>query len=133
MHFEIATVRVSTAGGKFRQTVEIGPHRMVADEGESLGGEDAGPAPLEWLLAGLGACTSMTLKMYAERKGWPLVGVDVTLNGDHTAEGFVIDRKIELDGPELTEEQRQSLLVIANKCPVHKTLVGNIEIRSELA
>jgi putative redox protein len=108
---------ISSTSADFRQTVRIGEHTLVADEPVSGGGQDAGPAPHEWLLAGLGVCTSMTLGMYARRKGWPLEDVEVTVRvaGD------------------LTDEQRTRLLEIANKCPVHRTLSGKIVIETDLA
>jgi putative redox protein len=122
---------VSTAAGKFRQTVRIGPHTLTADEPVEDAGTDAGPAPHEWLLAGLGACTSMTVKMYADRKGWPLRSVNVTVEGRTEESTFLVDRRIELVG-ELSDEQRARLLEIANKCPVHRTLTGTIRIDSKL-
>ena len=125
------TVTVATAEGKFKQTVSVGGHAFSADEGVELGGGDAGPAPHELILAGLGACTSMTLGMYAARKGWPLRAVRVSLSGEHDSDGFVISRSIVVDG-DLTDEQRQRLLEIAEKCPVHKTLTGTIAVRSKL-
>jgi putative redox protein len=123
---------VTTDTGKFRQKVRIGPHTLVADEPLGSGGNDAGPAPHEWLLAGLGACTSMTVKMYADHKGWPLSSVEVTVEGKHEEGGFLMHRRVKLVGPELTDEQRARLLEIANKCPVHKTLTGPIRIDTGL-
>ena len=123
---------VTTASGKFRQTVRIGGHTLVADEPSAAGGDDGGPAPHEWILAGLGACTSMTLKMYADRKGWPLESVEVTVEGDHVDGAFVLTRHVEVSGP-LDDEQRARLLEIANKCPVHKSLSGPIRIVTDLA
>jgi putative redox protein len=123
---------VTTAEGKFRQTVRIGPHTLVADEPVASEGTDAGPAPHEWLLAGLGACTSMTVKMYADRKGWPVERVEVTVEGAHEDGGFTMHRRLRVEGVGLTGEQRARLLEIANKCPVHKTLSGPIRIRTEL-
>jgi uncharacterized OsmC-like protein/alpha/beta superfamily hydrolase len=113
-----------------------------ADEPLENGGTNLGPTPYELLLAGLGACTSMTLKMYAGRKEWPLDAVRVTLRHDRvhakdcedcekdTGMIDVIDKKLELEG-DLTEEQRERLLDIAGKCPVHRTLLNEIKIRSE--
>ena len=126
------TATVTTAPGKFRQTVRIGPHTLTADEPVSAGGEDAGPAPHEWLLAGLGACTAMTLELYAGRKGWPLESVEVKVDGKHEEGAFVMTRVIVVKGG-LTDEQRARLLEIANKCPVHKTLTGTIRIDSTIA
>src|SRR5688500_94648 len=128
-------VVVGWAGGKFAQDIEVGSHRLRADEPAEMGGGDTGPAPHELLLAALGSCTAMTLKVYAERKGWPLRDVRVTLNGTHTDVGFAIARQLTIDG-DLDAEQRQRLIEIADKCPVHKTLAGGItvtttEIRGE--
>jgi putative redox protein len=125
------TATVSTAPGTHRQTVRIGPHTLIADEPLDNGGDDAGPAPHEWLLAGLGACTSITTKMYAVRKGWPLEAVEVSVDGATVEGTFVFTRHIAFKG-ELTDEQRVRLLEIANKCPVHKTLSGPIRIDTVL-
>jgi putative redox protein len=126
------TAVVTTAEGKFRQTVRIGPHVLSADETVDEGGDDAGPAPHEWILAGLGACTSMTMKLYATRKGWPLEAVEVTVAGDHVDGAFVLTRHIVMRGA-LTEEQRARLLEMANKCPVHRSLTGPIRITTDVA
>lgn len=120
-------VSVGWAGGKFAQDITVGGHRVRADEESGRGGDNTGPAPHELLLAALGACTAMTLKMYAERKGWPLQHAQVTLNGQHTDGRFMITRHIALTG-QLDAEQRQRLIEIAEKCPVHKTLASEIVI-----
>ena len=122
-------VSVRWAEGKLAQAIEVAGHRLRADEEIDKGGEDTGPAPHELLLAALGACTSITLRVYAQRKGWPLRDVHVELTGSHTAEGFVISRAIALSG-DLDAEQRQRLIEIADKCPVHKTLTGEISIQT---
>jgi putative redox protein len=125
-------VVVTTAPGKFRQTVRVGANTLVADEPTETGGDDAGPAPHEWILAGLGACTSMTLKMYADRKGWPLESVEVIVEGDHVEGAFVLTRHVRVTG-RLDEAQCGRLLEIANKCPVHKSLSGPIRLVTDLA
>ena len=112
---------------KFAQDIEVGGHRIRADEPSENGGDNSGPAPHELLLAALGSCTAMTLKVYAERKGWTLRDVRVTLTGTHTDAGFAIARQLAIDG-DLDAEQRQRLIEIAGRCPVHKTLVGSIVI-----
>ncbi|MEQ9073797.1 MAG: alpha/beta fold hydrolase [Sandaracinaceae bacterium] len=136
---------VVVEGGRgLRQHIQAGPHGLAADEPRRLGGTDTGPTPYDLLLAALGACTSMTLRMYADRKSWPLKAVKVTLEHDrHHAtdcEGCEdqpklvdrIRRVIEVDG-ELDDAQRARLLEIADKCPVHRTLHNEIRIESSLA
>ena len=130
--------------GKFTQDVVAGRHRLIADEPRNFGGNDEGPGPYDYLMAGLGACTSMTIRLYAERKSWPLEGIAVTLSHDkihaedcahcETKAGRLdrMTRRIKLEGP-LDETQRQKLLEIADKCPVHRTLEGHIEVKTELA
>lgn len=132
-------VRGSAAG--FAQEIHAGPHRLAADEPASAGGTETGPSPYDLLLAALGACTSMTVAMYARRKAWPLEEVTVHLRHSkiyatdcadcETKEGMLdrIERDIRFSGP-LTDEQRSKLLEIANKCPVHRTLTSGIEIRT---
>ncbi|MCF6443387.1 bifunctional alpha/beta hydrolase/OsmC family protein [Nereida sp. MMG025] len=136
--------RVSEADPKgFLQDVQSGPkHHVRADEPMAYGGTDLGMSPYGFLAAGLGACTSMTIRMYARRKGWPLdhIFVDVTHDKMHaqdseTATGVRIDnfrREIHLHG-DLSAEQRQRLLEIADKCPVHKTLEHSSRIETVLA
>lgn len=130
-----------TGGGKFQQEILSGPHRFLADEPVKLGGLDSGPGPYDLLLAGLGACTSMTLRLYADGKKLPLDRVTVRLAHDkihaedcvscETREGMIdrIDRSITLEGT-LDAEQRKRLMEIADKCPVHRTLKSEIEIRT---
>ena len=115
----------------FQVLLDDGAHTWIADEPESLGGGDRGPGPVSLLLSGLGACTSITLKMYAQRKGWPLADVRVTLSIETGDEGTTIDRKVTLEG-ELSDEQRERLLQIANACPVHKILTRPIAVRTGL-
>ncbi len=123
-------VTVSSSLPLHHQDIAIGPHTLHADVDAVSGGTDAGPEPHEILLAALGACTSVTLRMYALRKGWPLTGVKVKISG--TSEGGIygIQRQIHLEG-DLDEEQRQRLLSIAEKCPVHRTLTGEVRIQTE--
>jgi putative redox protein len=131
------TVVVASSGeGKLTQVVMAGHHVLRADEPKDAGGDDLGPAPHQLLLAALGSCTAITLQMVAARKGWPLTHVEVRLrrgtlppgNGDA---GTLILRDIVLEGG-LDEDQRRKLLEIAEKCPVHKTLTGEITIVSGL-
>jgi uncharacterized OsmC-like protein/pimeloyl-ACP methyl ester carboxylesterase len=133
-----------TRNGKFQQTVSIGPHRMLADEPVAAGGEDTGPGPYDFVLAGLGACTSMTMRMYADRKSLPLERVTVTLKHSkihaedcadcETRAGMLdqIDRTIAMEGA-LDAEQRKKLMEIADKCPVHRTLTSEIHIVTHAA
>lgn len=122
-------VTVRWAGGPFAQDIQVGDLRLRADEETDKGGEGSGPGPHELLLAALASCTAMTLKVYAARKGWPLTDARVSVNGASTPAGFVITRQLTLQG-ELDAEQRQRLLEIADKCPVHKTLSGTITIQT---
>lgn len=136
-------VVAETLAGRFTQGIAVGRHRLTADEPESVGGNDAGPGPYDYLLAGLGACTSMTLRLYAERKNLPLERVTVRLLHQKVhavdcaeceskdAKIDRIDRMIELSG-RLDPEQRQRLLEIADKCPVHRTLESEIRIVTQL-
>jgi len=128
-----------TRASKFQQTVTVGPHQMIADEPVAAGGKDSGPGPYDFVLAGLGACTSMTMRMYADRKSLPLDRVTVTLNHSkihasdceecETREGMLdqIERDIAIEG-NLDAEQRKRLMEIADKCPVHRTLTSEIRI-----
>jgi putative redox protein len=133
-----------TRNGKFQQIVTTGSHQMLADEPVAVGGDDSGPGPYDFLLAGLGACTSMTMRMYADRKSLPLDRVTVTLKHGkihaedceecETREGMLdqIDRVIEIEGA-LDADQRARLMEIADKCPVHRTLKSEIRIVTKAA
>lgn len=124
-----AKVRLTVPG--LRADMNVGPHRFAADEPAEQGGNDAGPAPHEYLCAALGACTSITLSMYAARKQWPLASVEVAVRFVKTDAGETFERDVKLEGS-LDDEQRKRLLEIANKCPVHKTLTGNPKIATRL-
>jgi putative redox protein len=136
-----AIVRGSAKG--FAQDITAGVHHLVADEPQALGGTETGPNPYDLLISALGACTSMTLSLYARRKQWPLEAVTVRLRHSklhavdcaecETKDGMLdrIECAVELQG-ELSDEQRRRLLEIANKCPVHKTLTSEVDIRTRL-
>lgn len=129
--------------GKFAQEVKIGNHVLTADEPRESGGTDTGPNPYEFLMAGLGACTSITLRMYANFRNIPLEKTTVILTlkkvyaedcencENNSAKIDIIERRIVLQG-NLTPEQRNKLLDIANKCPVHRTLTSGIKITTQL-
>jgi uncharacterized OsmC-like protein len=135
-------VRVKSAAW-LTQEIDAGRHRLVADEPEGAGGADKGPNPYELLLASLGACTSMTLQLYAKRKGWPLEAVEVELDQERVhaddcenceQNDVRVDRirkRLTLHGP-LDETQRQRLMEIAESCPVNRTLTGEIKMEIEL-
>lgn len=138
----MADVVVSSIG-YLKQRITAGGHELIADEPLAAGGSDMGPDPYSLLLAALGACTAMTLQIYARRKKWPLEAVEVRLSHSRihaedcldcaAAEGMLdlIERRIALAG-ELTDEQRSRLLEIAAHCPVHRTLTSEIKIRDVL-
>ncbi|MFT5464311.1 MAG: putative OsmC-like protein/pimeloyl-ACP methyl ester carboxylesterase [Planctomycetota bacterium] len=136
-------VRVVEQGGSFTQEIQAGKHTLTADEPLAVGGADLGPSPYDLLLSALGACTSMTLRMYANHKGWPLQGVSVELKHSKvhaedcaTCESDTgkidrIERSIKIDG-ELDDTQRARLIEIADRCPVHRTLEGEKEILTKM-
>src|SRR5580692_2576476 len=138
---DIGSVVVRGSAAGFAQEIHAGSHRLHADEPVSAGGADTGPSPYDLLLAALGACTSMTVAMYSRRKQWPLEEVTVHLRhsrihaGDcaecETREGMLdhIERDIHFAGP-LTNDQRSKLLEIAEKCPVHRTLTSEVDIKT---
>ena len=138
-------VVVKSGHGKFGTEVHTRSHRLIADEPRSYGGDDTGPTPYDLLNAALGTCTSMTMKMYAERKGWPLEGVTIAVTHerqhadecDHVEamrEGRklqALNRRITLHGDDLNEDQRRRIIEIADKCPVHRTLEGELHVHTE--
>ncbi|MEJ0004031.1 MAG: OsmC family protein [Pararobbsia sp.] len=119
-------------GPNYRVLLDDGHHTWIGDEPTSAGGGDRGPTPFALLISSLGTCTAITVKMYAERKGWPLEHVDVRLSFETQADGSTIGREVVLYG-ELDDAQRERLLQIANACPVHKVLSKPIVIRTNLA
>lgn len=134
-----ASIAARIGASGYRTELEAGEHTLIADEPESVGGTNEGPGPYSYLAAALGSCTTMTLRMYADRKQWPLDGVVVKVSHDRihakdceaceTQEGRVdrLERVITLEG-DLDEDQRKRLLEIATKCPVHRTLESEISI-----
>ncbi|MCS3646890.1 bifunctional alpha/beta hydrolase/OsmC family protein [Salinibacter ruber] len=134
---------VTRTEGTYRTAIQAGQHALVGDEPESVGGDDDGPTPYGFLLSALGSCTGMTLRMYADRKEWPLDETIVRLSHEKvhaedcencdTEQGQVdrITREIEIRG-RLSDDQRERLFEIANKCPVHRTLLGDVDVRSSL-
>lgn len=145
---EGVVVVTSTGDGLFQQRIRAGTHLFLADEPPGVG-DDTGPSPYDLLLASLGSCTSMTVSMYAQKKGWPLDGVSVRLTHDrHHGEDCAhvdvpessdgqpfriehIRRTLSLSGA-LDDEQRSRLLEIAERCPVHRTLSAHIDITTAL-
>jgi putative redox protein len=133
-----------SAAGPFAEIVRNGAHVLHADEPVAKGGNDTGPDPYAYLLAALGTCTAMTLRLYARNKQWPLTKVSVQLAHRkiyatdcaecETKEGRIdrLERIIELEGP-LSDEQRRRMLEIADHCPVHRTLKSEIVISTQLA
>lgn len=140
----MAEVVVEEEGTRYTQRIRAGRHPLVADEPADKGGADKGPNPYELLLSALGACTSITLRMYADLKKMPLRRVTIRLRhekiaaedcpGCETKEGKVdrIEQEVTLDG-DLSAEQRARLMEIAGRCPVHKTLTGEVKIVSRAA
>ena len=121
-------VRVSSTAEPYAQDIAIGPHSIRADEETDKGGGDTGPGPHELLLAAL-ACTAMTIRGYAARKGWVVRRVAVRLTGSSVDGTYVINRHLTIEG-DLEGDQRERLVEIANKCPVHRTLTGEVVIKT---
>jgi putative redox protein len=136
---ENPTATVESSDGTYAQAIKARMHEWMAGEPVEIGGTDNGPTPYELLLSALGACTSITLEMYAARKGWPLKKVHVTLEhskeeraGENDGKPVdMIDRIVRLEGA-LDDEQRAKLIEIAEKCPVHRTLTNQININTLL-
>jgi len=125
----IATVHLESGETPHRQSIRAGHHTLVADEPASNGGADAGPSPFSFLLSGLAACTAITLRMYADRKGWSLgpLQVDARIFRDAGGEGYHIERVIRPGAP-LTDEQKKRLAEIADKTPVTRAVRGGTPI-----
>jgi len=131
------------AGNSLRNDIEAGAFHLIADEPSSAGGSDSGPSPYDFLSAALGACTSMTMRVVANRENIPLEGVEITIENDRmyakdcsdclTATGYIhrFTVAIKLAGT-LTPEQRERMLTVAKRCPVNKTLVSEIRIDEKL-
>jgi putative redox protein len=140
---EPRTVVVEGPTAGYRAEVQVAGHRLTIDEPIPVGGKDSGPSPYEMLLAALGACTAMTLRLYADRRQWPLKRAVVKLRHhkvhaqdcvdcEHKAAKIdVIDRVLVLEGP-LDEAQRTKLLEMAERCPVHQTLRSEIQVNTTL-
>jgi uncharacterized OsmC-like protein len=139
-----AVVVRETGVGRFQQEVRVGAHRWLADEPVDAGGDDTGPGPYDLLLGALGACTSMTLRMYAERRGWRIGPIEVVLQHDRvraedrdtlTGAGGWLDRvrrEIRIGG-DLGDAERAALLRIADRCPVHRTLRQEVVVETEMS
>jgi putative redox protein len=132
-------IAASVGPGGFRADITARTHHLVADEPATLGGTDLGPTPYEYLLGALAGCTAMTLRMYADRKQWPVTNIQVELRTSRSHERDCercatekvgvgrLDRRVVLEGP-ITDEQRERLLQIADRCPVKQTLEQGIQI-----
>ena len=137
-------VVTQTVAAGYRTEIAARGHTLLADEPKSVGGDDTGPTPYDLLMAALGSCTGITLRMYADRKGWPLDRIRVSLQhdkmhlhdcadceeGDHRVDQ--VERRILLEG-DLSDEQRDRLMEIADRCPVHRTLDAGVRIKTQAA
>jgi putative redox protein len=121
-------------GNSFTHDLEIRSHHVTADEPEENGGDDTGPSPQELLAASLASCTAITIEMYAKRKGWNIGDLGVDVNYEPAQRGSPTKFKMQVRFPkELPEEQREKLMQIAAKCPVHRTLEGEVMFDEEVA
>jgi putative redox protein len=128
----LGAVKAGIAATPYTVSIEAGRHRLTADEPVKLGGQDAGPPPFSLLLSALGACTAATLKMYAERKGWPLEALDVALTYIRTDQGDRIERRLDPKGP-LDDAQRARLADVAERTPVTLVIKSGVAIDTHLA
>jgi putative redox protein len=124
-------VKTYRGEGKLQQIIEIGQHRLLSDAAVEAGGEATGPEPHDLLAAALAACTALTVTMYARRKGFALEDLQVSVSHGQQGAAYVLSRRIRYVGS-LSPEQQQRLTDVANKCPVHKTLSGEIQILTEV-
>lgn len=127
----LGAVKAGIGTTPYAVSIEAGRHRLTADEPVKMGGQDAGPPPFDLLLSALGACTAATLKMYAERKGWPLEALDVSLAFIRGEQGDRIERQLDPRGP-LDEAQRQRLADIAERTPVTLVIKSGVVIDTHL-
>jgi putative redox protein len=127
----LGAVKAEIGATPYAVSIEAGHHRLTADEPVKLGGQDAGPAPFSLLLSALGACTAITLKMYAERKGWPLEALDVSLTFISADQGDRIERRLDPKGP-LDDAQRARLADIAERTPVTLAIKSGVAIDTRL-
>jgi len=136
-------VSVNSESVNYAQSISVGPHKLQSDEPPAVGGKDAGPNAQELLMASLGACATITVQMYAERHQWPLKGVGANLSHSRVlaqnpgvsgaAIGMVDRLNIEISFTgDLSEEQRNRLFEIANRCPIHRLLTSQVQIHSRL-
>lgn len=128
----VARAQAKLAQARYRTDIRAGHHDLVADEGPHEGGADAGPTPFGLVLAGLGACTAITLRMYAERKTWPLTGLSVDLEYYRDDKAFRIERTLHIEG-NLDAEQRARMADIAERTPVTLALKTGNTINTKLA
>jgi putative redox protein len=129
----MARATASIGKDSYTTRIEVGSHALIADEPARNGGHDAGPAPYDYLLAGLGACTAITLRMYADRKQWPMAAVSVGLHLGHAEDGaMLIRRTLSIDGA-LDQAQKARMAEIAEKTPVTLTLKAGLRIDTTLA
>jgi putative redox protein len=125
------TITANYASGKLKHQLQAGDNMIYSDASVADGGEGAGPSPHELLGMALAACTGITMRMYAQRKAWPLENAEVKVNIVKVENLEIFNRTIQFFGP-LDEEQKKRLLDIADKCPIHKALLGKIEIQTDM-
>jgi putative redox protein len=123
-------VKVHRGAGKLQHIIDIGQHQLLTDEPPEVGGEDTGPAPHDLLAASLGACTALTVTLYARHKGFDLQDIQVRIDHEQQADAYVFTRHIHYVGT-LDEAQRTRMTAVANKCPIHKLLSGQFRIITE--